>query len=181
MKCSALLLFTALPLLAAEPKPLTLTFYVDGVECPSCAYSVSYAIEQLKPVSEVECGQVIENYANVTFDPRQISPQQIAQAVTEAVPLHGTPYEATLKLRIPAYAKADHAKRVDALFASWKERVEAVRIDAETGEFILHFKPLPTQAEATGLRGWTLAELEQGLKGIPYVLSSVGLEASGAQ
>ena len=103
------------------------------------------------------------------------------RTVSEAVPLHGTPYEATLKLRIPDYAKADHAKRVDALFASWKERVEAVRIDAETGEFILHFKPLPATAEATGLRGWTLAELEQGLKGLPYVLSSEGLETAGAQ
>ncbi len=181
MKCSVLFLLTALPLLAAEPKPVTLTFYVDGVECPSCAYSVSYAIEQLKHVSEVESGQVIENYANVTFDPRHVTPQQIAQAVTEAVPLHGTPYEATLKLRIPDYAKAGHAKRLDTLFASWKERVEVVRIDAETGEFILHFKPLPSQPEATGLRGWTLAELEQGLQGISYQLSSEGLEATGAQ
>lgn len=181
MKSPVLLLLAALPLFAAEPKPVTLTFYVAGVECPSCAYSVNYAIEQLKHVSEVEAGQVIENYANVTFDPRQVSPQQIAHAVTEAVPLHGTPYEATLKLRIPDYAKAGHAKRVDALFASWKDRVEAVRIDAATGEFILHFKPLPAAAAATGPRGWTLAELEQGLKGLPYVLSSEGLEATGAQ
>ena len=51
MKSPALFLLTALPLLAAEPKPVTLTFYVAGVECPSCAYSVNYAIEQLKPVA----------------------------------------------------------------------------------------------------------------------------------
>ena len=179
MKSPALLLLTTLPLLAAEPKPVTLTFYVSGVECPSCAYSVNYAIEQLKPVSEVEAGQLIENFVNVTFDPRQVGPQQIAHAVTEAVPLHGTPYEATLKLRLPTYAKEGNAKRVDAVFNTWKTWLEVESVDPAKGEFILHFKPLTAAAEATGPRGWTLARLETDLKGLPYELASESLELPG--
>lgn len=179
MKSPALLLLAALPLFAAEPKPVTLTFYVSGVECPSCAYSVNYAIEQLKPVSEVEAGQFIENFVNVTFDPRQVGPQQIAHAVTEAVPLHGTPYEATLKLRIPTYAKQGNAKRVDAVFTAWKAWLEVESVDPAKGEFILHFKPLTAPPEATGPCGWTLARLETDLKGLPYELASESLELPG--
>lgn len=165
------LLLTALPLSAlhAAEKPTakpqtTLTFFVAGVECPSCAYAVNYSISQLPNVSEVEAGQMIENYANVTFDPSALSAHQIAQAVTDAVPLHGTPYTATLKLFIPAYASAGNAAKVDALFARWRHWVELVPMDKATGEFVLHFQELKPTRDHPGPQGWTLSMLDATLR-----------------
>lgn len=53
-----------------------------------------------KGIQDVTVVQIIDNYANVTFDPAVVSDQQIAQAVREAYPLHGMPYLATLKLSV---------------------------------------------------------------------------------
>jgi len=166
--------FFALPalLLAAEPKslekpkPVTLTFYVAGVECPSCVYSVNYSISQLKSVSDVTAGQWIENYANVTFDPKVVSVHQIAQAVYDAPPLHGTPYTASMKLFIPDYAKGDNARKVDALFAKWKSAIEVEVADKAEGKLILHFQPLKVEEKKTGPQGWTLEELRRGLESL---------------
>ncbi len=147
----------------AKPKPTTLTFYVAGVECPSCVYSVNYSISQLKSVSDVTAGQFIENYANVTFDPKVVSIHQIAQAVTEAAPLHGVPYQATMKLFIPDYAKEQNSRKVDALFAKWKALVEVETVDRATGEFLIHFQPLKMDAKKAGPQGLTLDELTAAL------------------
>lgn len=167
------------------PKPqATLTIFVDGVECPSCAYAVNYSISQLQSVTEVEAGQVVENFANVTFDPAQVSEHQIAQAVTDAVPLHGTPYGATLKLFIPAYAQPGNAAKVDALFAKWRHWVELVPMDKATGEFVLHFEELKPKKDTSGPQGWSLALLDAALRapapkgpGLDYRVVSESLES----
>ena len=159
---SFLLLATSL-IAADKPKPTTLTFYVVGVECPSCVYSVNYSISQLKSVSDVTAGQFIENYANVTFDPKVVSIHQIAQAVTEAAPLHGVPYQATMKLFIRDYAKEQNSRKVDALFAQWKSLVEVETVDRAAGEFLIHFQPLKMDAKKPGPQGLTLDELTAAL------------------
>ena len=159
---SFLLLATCL-IAADKPKPTTLTFYVVGVECPSCVYSVNYSISQLKSVSDVSAGQFIENFANVTFDPKVVSIHQIAQAVTEAAPLHGVPYQATMKLFIPDYAKEQNSRKVDALFARWKALVEVETVDRAAGEFLIHFQPLKMDAKKAGPQGLTLDELTSAL------------------
>ena len=148
-----------------KPKPTTLTFYVGGVECPSCVYSVNYSISQLKSVSDVTAGQFIENYANVTFDPKVVSIHQIAQAVTDAAPLHGVPYQPTMKLFIPDYAKDQNARKVDALFAQWKSWVEVETADRAAGEFIIHFQPLKLDEKKAGQQGWHLVQLSEALSG----------------
>ncbi len=158
-------LLSATGLIAEEkPKPTTLTFYVGGVECPSCVYSVNYSISQLKSVSDVTAGQFIENYANVTFDPKVVSIHQIAQAVTEAAPLHGVPYVATMKLFIPDYAKEQNSRKVDALFARWKALVEVETVDRAAGEFILRFQPLKFDEKKPGPQGFKHEELLQALQ-----------------
>lgn len=151
------------PQASEKPKPTTLTFYVGGVECPSCVYSVNYSISQLKSVSDVTAGQFIENYANVTFDPKVVSIHQIAQAVTDAAPLHGVPYVATMKLFIPDYAKEQNSRKVDALFARWKALVEVETVDRAAGEFLIHFQPLKMDAKKPGPQGLTLDELTSAL------------------
>lgn len=158
-------LLSATGLIAEEkPEPTTLTFYVAGVECPSCVYSVNYSISQLKSVSDVTAGQFIENYANVTFDPKVVSIHQIAQAVTDAAPLHGVPYQATMKLFIPDYAKDNNSRKVDALFAKWKSWMEVETADRATGEFILRFQPLPFDAKKVGPQGMRHEDVFQALQ-----------------
>jgi len=159
-------LLSATSLIAEEkPKPTTLTFYVGGVECPSCVYSVNYSISQLKSVSDVTAGQFIENYANVTFDPKVVSIHQIAQAVTDAAPLHGVPYQATMKLFIPDYAKEQNSRKVDALFAQWKSLVEVETVDRAAGEFIVHFQPLKLNEKKAGPQGFKHEDLLNALQG----------------
>jgi len=158
-------LLSASGLIAEEkPKPTTLTFYVGGVECPSCVYSVNYSISQLKSVSDVTAGQFIENYANVTFDPKVVSIHQIAQAVTDAAPLHGVPYVATMKLFIPDYAKEQNSRKVDALFAQWKSLVEVETVDRAAGEFLIHFQPLKLDEKKAGPQGFMHEDLLTALQ-----------------
>ena len=162
---TSFLLLTTFLIAEEKPKPTTLTFYVAGVECPSCVYSVNYSISQLKSVSDVTAGQFIENYANVTFDPKVVSIHQVAQAVTDAAPLHGVPYQPTMKLFIPDYAKDQNARKVDALFAQWKSWVEVETADSAAGEFIIHFQPLKLDEKKAGPQGWHLEQLSEALSG----------------
>ena len=153
---------------AAEPKPatpnlVTLTFWVAGVECISCVDVVSRSVADLKGVTNVSMTQAFDPYANITFDPAIVSAHQIAQAILEAPPLHGKPYEPTLRLRIPHYEKAGNAARVDAVFARQKEWVEVDTIDKTKGEFILHFLELESTDGKKGPFGWNPAQFEKPL------------------
>lgn len=167
----ALTCFFAAALFAGEPaapKPqaTTLTFFVSGTECPSCAYMVGNSINAVKGVSDVDVHQGTESQVFVTFDPQAATVHQIAQAVADSIGLHGKPYEATLKLRIPDYTKDDNAARVDALFARHKQWIDVITEDRPTGQFILRFRPLKTDAKKTGPQGWNVATLEAGLRAI---------------
>jgi hypothetical protein len=41
----------------------------------------------------------------VSYDPKLVSEHQIAQAVREAPGLHGMPYIATMKVRVPGFSQ----------------------------------------------------------------------------
>ena len=165
MKHALRLLFilgsTTASLQAAEKQP-AVTFYVSGVECGSCVYVVQQSISETKGVSEATVMQVIENCANVVFDPKVVSEHQIAQAVREALPIHGKPYLATLKLYAPDYAK--HAAKVDGLFARWKGWVELETVDKAKGELLIHFHELKSDPKKTGPQGWSLAQFTAAMK-----------------
>lgn len=139
------------------------TLYVSGVECPSCVYAVTYSIGQLKGIGEVTAGQIVENYVNVQYDPKEVTVGKIAQAVLTAPALHGTPYQPALKIQIPAYAQPENRARVDALWKRWKGVLEPDLIDQETGEFVLYFSTLPTPENSNAHSAWTLDELKQAL------------------
>jgi copper chaperone CopZ len=147
-----------------KPQPAELIFDVSGLECGACVYSVQQALKEAKGVSDVEVMQTPDGYARVVFDREIVSEHQLAQAVREAFPLHGSPYLIKLRLRIPAYAKADIAAKVDAVFAKWQKWVDVKPTDKARGEFLVQFKPLQKDPKANGPQGWTLAELTQALK-----------------
>lgn len=151
----------------SKTDPVTLTFYVAGVECPSCVYIVNQSISDIKNVTDVAVSQGIENYANVSFDPHAVSAHQIAQAIVDAIPLHGRPYEPSLRIRVPDYAKNGNASRVDAVFARWKQWVDVTLADKAKGEFVVHFLPLKVDKSKQGPQGWNLGHFIQAMQDPP--------------
>ena len=146
---------------AGDSAVLTRTFYVAGVECGACVYLVQVAASECKGVLKADVVQTVDNYANVTFDPRLISEHQIAQAIRDAMPLHGTPYLARLKLRVGEYSK--HAAALDALFQKWRDWVRWEVLDAAKGEMGVHFLPLQTAPAGTGPGGWSTQQFQSAL------------------
>ncbi|WP_395716990.1 heavy-metal-associated domain-containing protein [Prosthecobacter sp.] len=159
-------------LTAAEP--VTRTFYVSGIECGSCVYMVQQSVAETKGVEDVTVVQIIDNYANVTFDPAVVTDHQIAQAVREAYPLHGMPYLATLKLRVADYAK--NSAKVDGLFAAWKGFLKLEVIDKAKGELEVHFLPLEADEKKAGPQGWKFTQWAEAAKrdGIEFTLEQEG-------
>jgi len=175
MRALVFALFFSVSLLHAG-ESVTRTFYVTGVECGSCVYAVQQSVGETKGVSDVAVVQVIDSFANVTFDPQVVSEHQIAQAVREAYPLHGMPYLATLKLRLPEYAK--HSAKADAVLGRWKDWITVKPVDQAKGEFEIHFLPLKADEKKAGPQGWSLAEFSAALKtglGLAFTLESEAL------
>lgn len=143
-------------------KPARVTLYISGVECPGCAFSVNYAISQLKGVGEVVSGQMVDDFVNVTFDPGRISVHQLAQAVSEATALHGVPYQASLRLVIPDHAKEGNGARLEALLQKWADWAEMEVIDRTTGQFSLKFRPLKPGG-AAGPQGLALEKIVEAV------------------
>lgn len=160
--CLLLFLGSGLAGLRAAEKHPSVTFYVSGVECGSCVYVVQQSITETKGVADATVVQLIDSYANVVFDPKLVSEHQVAQAVREALAIHGKPYLATLKLHVPDYAK--HAAKVDALFARWKDWVQLETVDKARGDLLIHFNELKTDPGKSGPQGWSLAQLAAAMK-----------------
>lgn len=153
------LFFVLASRVAADPAPSkpaesTLTFYVSGVECPACVFSVNDSVRRLDGVEEVIDGQNNANFINVTFDPGKVSAYQIAQAVTDAFPLHGAPYVATMRLLVPGYAEGGTAEKVAGVFAKWKDWVEFEAAKPGKGELVVRFRPLEGGNAKDSVRGW---------------------------
>lgn len=156
----ALLCFGAFasPSFAAEPAPVkphpvTLTFFISGMECAACEAFICQSVQQVKSVTGITVDQ-LGGYANVSFDTHVSSAHQIAQAVADAVPVHGRPYEATMKVRVPDYAKDGNAARVDAVFARRADWVKVETLDKAKGDFLIRFQPLKADKSKSGPQGW---------------------------
>lgn len=136
-----------------KPHPVTLTFYVTGVECGGCIDSITREVNEVPSVTNIEVS-IIGGYANISFDTHVSSAHQIAQAIAEALPLHVKPYAASLKIRIPDYAKDGNAAKVDAVFAKRANWVTVEPVDKAKGEFVIHFLPLQRDPAQKGPQGW---------------------------
>ena len=142
----------------------TAAFMVSGLECGSCVYMVQHQLSQTPGIAEVEVLQGLEGFARVSYAPKVLSEHQIAQAVREAPGLHGMPYIASMKLRIPGFSQK--ADRVKALFEKWRTWVELVVLDAQAGEIIVNFHELKKDAQGAFPRSWSLSQLAEGLRGM---------------
>lgn len=169
--------------LAADPAPKpsleTLTFYVAGVECAACVFAVNDSVRRLSGIDEVIDGQNNANYINVTFDPAKVSAHQIAQAVTDAFPLHGAPYVPTLRVVVPGYGEGETAAKVSGVFAKWKDWVEFEAVKPAKGELVVKFKPLKTDPAEAKAAGWTHAAMKEALGKVLPAGSKVALAEEG--
>ncbi|MBI3880385.1 MAG: heavy-metal-associated domain-containing protein [Verrucomicrobia bacterium] len=139
---------------APEPHPTTQTFYVSGVECGNCVDAITESIKKVKSVTKVEGLSAASGWVNVSFDSHKDSFHQIAQAIADAAPQHGNKYVATMKVRVPDYAKADNAAKVEGVFAKSKDLVKVEATDKAKGEFVMSFLPLTVDKSKEGPQGW---------------------------
>ena len=149
---------------ADQPAPSKAVFTIAGLECGSCVYMVQTQLNQTRGISEVEVLQGVEGFARVSYDPKVITEHQIAQTVRDTSALHGTPYVASMKLRVHGFSP--HAAKVKALFEKWKPMVELVVWNEREGELIVNFAELQRDAKLVLPRGWSLAQLADGLQGL---------------
>ncbi len=157
-----------------KPAPAKAVFVVSGLECGSCVYMVQHQLSQTPGIAEVEVLQGLEGFACVNYDPKLVSEHQIAQAVREAPGLHGMPYTATMKLRVPGFSQ--NIAKLKALFETWKPSIELVVWDEHAGEIIVNFNELKKDAKGAFPRGWSLAQLTKGLQelGLKFEILSPG-------
>lgn len=137
-------------------------FYVSGVECGACVYLVQLAASECKGVLKADVTQAAEGIAQVTFDPRLVTEHQIAHAIRGAMPLHGAPYLARLKVRVGEYPK--HSHDLELLFQKWSNVVRCEVLDRNKGEFFVHFLPMEPEAVKNGLAGWSAVRFSQALQ-----------------
>lgn len=163
----------------AKPALETVTFYVAGVECAACVFAVNDSVRRLSGIDEVIDGQNNANYINVTFDPAKVSAHQIAQAVTDAFPLHGAPYVPTLRLVLPGYGEGENAAKVAEVFSKWKDWVEFEAVKPAKGELVVKFKPLKTDPAEAKAAGWTHAAMKEALGKVLPAGSKVALAEEG--
>lgn len=138
----------------AKPQPVTVTLQIGGIECPSCVALVQQSLQDVVGMIDLDVRQQVDSYAVVTFDPAKATLHQIAQAISEAYPLHGKPYTATLQLTLPEYSQPAIAAQVDALFAKQKAWVDIIVADKSKGECLLNFNELETEKAKTKRQGW---------------------------
>ena len=186
MKHAAVLLLTLLA--ACKPAAPTagpqasspgvkMTFFVSGLECVACAESVRPSVGKLAGVSDIKMREGLEGYANVTFDPATVSAQQIAQAVYDAQPLHGTPYEASLLLKIPAYTQPALAAQVDTIIAKQKAAITTEPHWEAKDQLIVRFLPLEIPASPPqAAQGWNPQHLSEALGKRSLTCSWVAVE-----
>ena len=148
---------------AKGPRQARITLFVAEAECPACAYSVMNSLRGLDGVTGLSEGVAVEVWVNVTYDPGKIAIPQLSRSVWKAYPLHGTPYQAYLKLRVPDYDREDNAQFVNAILARWQPRIKATLVNRKEGRFILKL-PVPKQRSSKGEEGWRPEELLEAIR-----------------
>lgn len=135
------------------PHPVTATFYVANVQCERCVDTIRDSLKKVASFKEIKM-RPSDGFALISFDTHVSSYHQIAQAIQAAEPQHGQKYVPTLKMKVPEYAQADNAAKVDAVFAKRSEWVKVETVNRATGEFVIHFLPLKAIAGKSGPQGW---------------------------
>ncbi len=79
----AALAVTGVAFAASASEAQKVTLDVKGMDCATCPLTVKVVLKKQPGVDEVKM-DAEKHTAQVKFDPAQVSPQQLAKAVTEA-------------------------------------------------------------------------------------------------
>jgi len=139
---------------APAPHPVTITFYVAGVQCDRCADSISESVKKVPSVTAVAGLSESSGHALVSFDSHVSSFHQIAKAIAEANPVHSEAYKPTIKFRVPDYSQGENAVKVEAVFKKLADRVTVKALDRKTGLFEASFLPLKVDAAKKAPQGF---------------------------
>lgn len=89
---------------AASPaaEPTSAEYMITGLHCPMCSSTIEESLKKVKGVQEVKVDFQAKN-AHVKFDERQMSAQQLAQAIANTPHMMGSGmhYGGMLVLRVP--------------------------------------------------------------------------------
>ena len=137
--------------------PVTVTYHIAKIADAKEHDAVRMALLQVKSVKSAAVG-VAGDFVTVQFDSHVVSYHQVAQAIEDVGDKAGKKYAPCLHIRVPDYAKADNAAKVDAIFAGKRlnQRMRIKPIDKAKGEFVLHFLPLkldPSDPAPQGFNG----------------------------
>src|SRR4051812_33459175 len=94
---------------APAPHPVTVTFYVSGVESDKDVEAIVAGLKKVTSFTKAEGLAPKSGFVNVSFDSHVSSFQQVAQAVADAAGSSGRKYEVSLKIKVPEYAQGDNA------------------------------------------------------------------------
>jgi copper chaperone CopZ len=166
------------------PHTETFRFLIGGMECGGCVAMITQSINEVKGVTNVDL-EIFSGSGIISFDTHLASAHQIAQAIADAFPVHGKPFAAALKFRVPEYAKEGNAAKVDAVFAKQKRWVEVETVDRAKGEFVVHFLPLQIDEKKPEPQGWSLGHFLHAIQdpapnglGLACALMTDGLDSS---
>lgn len=148
---------------AAAGEKASLTFFVSGIECGACVEVVKQSVEFVKGVSQVQVEQRLDSVANVTFDPARVKPHDIALAVRDAVRLHGLPYEASLRLRIPACIQPENRAGIESRLAGLSPHLKFHLVDPDLGEYAADLS-VPEEGKPVPAGWWNLRQLDEALR-----------------
>ena len=148
--------------------PVTVSFYLTGVEKEKQQEAIRDSLAKLKTASALDFGSRGE-YVTVQFDSHVVSYHQIAQAIADAGTQDGKQYDPRVKVRIPEYSQADHAAKVDAIFAGKRlnQRVRIASVDKTRGEFLVRFLPLVADQADTAPQGFNGGHLHHPIHDPP--------------
>jgi copper chaperone CopZ len=140
---------------AYAPHTPTLIFYMSDVFGPKDADAIRASLVKLPSVRMVNVNAA-RGYAQVRFDSHVVSYHQVAQSIADAGAALGKKLDPRLKIRVPEYAQAGNAAKVDAVLAGKRlnQRVTFQPLDKSKGEFLIHFLPLKADPAAPGPQGF---------------------------
>jgi copper chaperone CopZ len=131
-----------------EPIPSTKTFFLEGVKTEADVKAVTAAAMKVKSVNAVVDLTPASGFANISFDHRAITHQQIAQGIMDA-----GAFRVSFKFVVPDYGKDGNEAKVDAVFARFAKLVAIEPLDKAKNLFVarfLPFTPAPGQPLGAG-------------------------------
>lgn len=133
---------------AVDPAQLrTYTFFIEGIRTGRDVEIVRQAVTALHDVTAINELTPTSGFANITSDHKQVTHQEIGQAIAKA-----GPYKACLRVEIPEYSK--FATEINAIFAAARQGTIIQESDQQKHEFTIWFRPVEP-----GQKGFNLGDI----------------------